>query len=151
MPVDTQPVSMASTALREEGVLLALYLLGGREPPLAALERYESACATLFNAPHPPEDPAVLGFLRRHPWSLPFLDAAAALFHPHALLRKKLLLMLAILETMPLSTAPGGVDLFSPRPGPRVLVIAKLAFWGASSAFKASVGAIIFAVSRRAS
>lgn len=55
-------------------------------------------------------DDAVVGFAMEHRWSIGALDGALALSKPDALLRKKLLLMAAILETR-----PAYCDLFLPR------------------------------------
>lgn len=124
--------------------MLASYLLGGRAAPAEAVERYARACDAVFSFPTPPKGLAVLRFIRRRPWSLPFLDAATAILEPQALLRKKLFLMLSILETM-----PANADTFTPRAAPRWRVLLRLARLGLTSALKAAAGLAILPVARR--
>ena len=145
MSVDTRPSAATSTGLAEEGALLARYLLRGREVAPLSIERYVAACGKLFGDPASAEDLAVLELARRRPWTLPLLDAASGLAHPHALLRKKLFLMLAILETM-----PAHAETFIPRPRPRWRVILRLAAWGALGGLKATAGLGLYSLARRA-
>src|SRR5207247_5969494 len=85
-------------ALRKEGEAIARYLVGNA-PPAPVLERYVQAHKTLFRGAPFPSDRSLVMFIRRHPWALPYLDGALGLLHPHSLLRNKILLMLALLET----------------------------------------------------
>ncbi len=145
MSADTRSSATASKDFAEEGLVLARYLLRGREAAPEAVERYAAACGKLFGGPAAPEDLALLELVRRRPWALPLLDAAAALVRPHSLLRKKLFLMLAILETM-----PAHAETFAPRPGPRWRVILRLAVWGALGGLKATLGLVLYSIVRRA-
>ncbi len=74
------------------------YLIGN-EPGEALVERYCRANTELFVGEATAEDEAVLAFARRHPWSIPMLDAGSGLWGGESLLRKKLLVMTAIVET----------------------------------------------------
>lgn len=133
--------------LTEEGALLARYLLGGAEPGPEAIERYTQACEKLFSGHCEPGDLAVLRFARRRRWALPLLDAAAGVFEPHALLRKKLLLMLAILETM-----PAHLGHFMPRACPartRWRLLAGIGWRAAGCLLQAVAGAALYPLAKR--
>jgi hypothetical protein len=82
----------------------ARYILE-READETTCDRYNQAIRTLAYT-----DDATSRFAANHPWSIPALDGALALTHPDAPLRKKLLLMAAILETR-----PAYCDAFLPR------------------------------------
>src|SRR5262245_29887404 len=110
--------------LRVEGAVLGRYLIGG-EPGPVAVDRYVDGWARLFLDPPSPEDRSLLAFVRRHPWSLPLLDAACGLVRPRSLLRQKLFLMLAILETI-----PGHSTGFLPGPRARSAALMRLALTG---------------------
>ena len=131
-------------ALVEEGRVLSRYVLGGEETTRDVLERYARASTLVFHGSPPPGDLAVLRFIQRRPWSLPLLDAAVGLIDPDSLLRKKLLLVVAILEA-----TPAHVETFTPRPSSRIAVISRLAVWGASSVLKALAGLAILPLARR--
>jgi hypothetical protein len=133
----------ASETLRTEASLLARYL-SGRDPGAEIADRYARACRALFVEEHSARDAALMGFALRHPWSLPCLDAACGLVDPQSLLRRKLILMLALLET-----TPDHVDLFLARPRPRASVIARLMVWGAASLLKAGAGLLLLPLARR--
>jgi hypothetical protein len=95
--------------LKEEAEVFARYLLRAA-PPADAIERYSEAIPRLFPSPGTERDRALLAFARRHPWSLGSLDAAAALVARSDLLRQRLLVMAALLET-----TPEGATEFLPR------------------------------------
>ena len=131
--------------LRTEGELLARYLLG----PAASiesdlLERYADGCETLFDGLEGPGDVAVVDFVRRHPWALASVDAAAALLCPQTLIRKKLLLLLAVLET-----TPAHVDSFTPVPRSRAGILLRLVWWAGRNAGQALIGAVVLWLARR--
>ena len=143
--------NQAAGDLEHEGAVLAGYLLarlpagasGPARAPQAAAERYAGACRRLFPEAAPPEEVGLLRFACRHPRFLPCLDAAAGLILPGALLRKKLILMLAILETMPEMAGS-----FLPAARPRHQVVAGLVLTGAGVAFKTLGGLVLLPLAR---
>ena len=56
--------------------------LGGRPPSDALCRRYADAIRVLIPSWESPREAAVVGFARRHPWSVSYLDAASALVAP---------------------------------------------------------------------
>ena len=86
-------------ALRTEAIAFSRYLVG-EDPPDELVERYCQANTERLREPVSARDRAVLDFVHRHPWAIPMLDARFAL-GGSSLLRKKLLVMMAILETSP--------------------------------------------------
>ena len=84
--------------LRDEARAYGRYLVGSElDEPLVA--RYVAAHKTLLGEPASLREQSVVEFTHRHPWSLSLVDAAAGLLRPGTLLRKKLLLLTAVLET----------------------------------------------------
>jgi hypothetical protein len=90
--------NIALESLPDEARVFARYLVD-RVPPPELIERYADVNRRLLAAPAEGADAALLAFARRHSWSLPFLDAACALLRPGGLLRVKILVMAAVLET----------------------------------------------------
>ncbi len=132
-------------ALRDEAARFGRYLLGVR-PSDALAERYARAHAHVLHEPPTAADEAVLAFVRAHPWSLPWLDAGTALVRSAPLLRKKLIVMMAIVEA-----TPEHADRTLPASGvglPRLVL--RLGRAGAAAAVKLAVGAALAAaVTRR--
>lgn len=89
---------MDRAELHTEAIAFTRYLIDA-EPSEELIERYCSANAVLFEAAPSAVDLAVLEFARRHRWSIPMLDASSAITREGSLFRKKLLVMMAILET----------------------------------------------------
>lgn len=92
--------------------MFARYLVR-REPSTILVERYVRAHEELLSEADA-IDHDVVEFARRHPWSIGMLDASAGLIGGSSLLRKKLLLMTALVETTPDlvdRTEPRSVDL----------------------------------------
>ncbi|MBI2300044.1 MAG: lipopolysaccharide biosynthesis protein [Armatimonadetes bacterium] len=127
--------------LRQEAACYARYLLGVTPPP-EMVDRYVAANAVLFAAPPSPADAAVLAFATRHPIALPWLDAAAAVLRPRSRLRRKLVVMLAILEA-----APNFAERFLPRHGFALIPIAVA--YGLISAIKAGGGVLLLLLLER--
>lgn len=136
--------SAERSLLRDEAARFARYLLGAA-PSEELVERYERAHAHVLREPPTPGDLAVLAFVRAHPWSLPLLDAGTALVRGAPLLRRKLLVMMAILEATPEHaerTLPvGGAGL------PRLVL--RLGRAGATAALKLGAGAALAAAVTR--
>jgi hypothetical protein len=109
--------------LEHEAKAFAQYLLG-REPSAELIARYVTASRTLLPSTAEPSERAVVDFVRMHTWALPFIDAGAGLFQPRSLLRRKILVLAAVLEA-----SPRFVDDFFPRRShPGVWVVQLLAF-----------------------
>lgn len=134
---------MPDRILQQEARLFTRYLLD-REPPPECVDRYLAAHRVLLPMVAG-ADEAVLSLVRRHPWTLPFLDAASGVFYPQSLLRKKLLLAAAILETSPRSAAE-----FTSAPTGALSLILRLGTYAAASAAKLALGAALLAVAGRA-
>jgi hypothetical protein len=114
------------------------YLVG--QPASAELaRRYAEADAALSPGPHAPSDHAMVRFVRRHPACLPYLDAACAVFRPQCLLRRKLLLTVAILEATPDFTR-----CFIHEGGSMGRALLQLAAIGVRGAFKFAVGCMLY-------
>lgn len=132
--------------LRQEAAALSRYLAGDGVPA-SALALYEEGCRRLFaGAARAEDDPGLLAFGVRHPWSLPLLDAACGLLRPRCSLRQRLFLMLAVLETTP---QLAGMFLPSEARRPRVRVAAGVAARGAGALLKAAAGALLLPIARR--
>ncbi|MGH7896211.1 MAG: hypothetical protein ACREQL_16215 [Candidatus Binatia bacterium] len=133
----------ADDALAVEARLFGRYLVGC-EPEPALVDRYRAANRALFAAPLPAEDVAVVAFVRRHPWSIGFLDAASGLLRPGGLLRNKILLMAAILET-----TPEHADQFLPRHVGPVALVVRVGAAGTAAVVEALVGTVLHTVVAR--
>jgi len=128
----------ALEALEAEARRFGRYLMGG-DLPEALVERYREANLALFPDLPSPADAAVLEFVRRHPWSLPPLESALGLIRPGALLRRKLVVLLAILETEPRFADSFGA-LTPGRPG----AVLRLLGLGLSSTVKLAGGFLLY-------
>jgi hypothetical protein len=107
-------------ALRTEAILFSRYLVGA-DPPEELITRYAEADAILFEAPASAADRKILAFARAHPWSIALFDARTCV-SPGSRFRRKLLVMMAILETTPrfvaqTSPAPAGLGALVVRAG----------------------------------
>lgn len=125
--------------LEHEARLFGRYLVS-RDPSETLVARYVRANTELLAD----EDDAVVAFARRHPWSIAMLDASAGLFDAGSLLRKKLLLMTAIVETTPeLAARTEPVDASLPR------LAVRLGVAGARAAANVIGGLALTAVVKR--
>jgi hypothetical protein len=88
---------MPQRSAEAEARTISRYLVG-RDCAPAMIERYTKGRALITGASGNDE---VIEFGLRRPWSLPFLDAAAAIIPGGEALRARVLLMAAVLETSP--------------------------------------------------
>jgi hypothetical protein len=126
--------------LRHEARLFGRYLVG-RLPPPALLERYVDANRLLLRGPLPRTDTALVAFVRRHPWSVGCLDAAAAWLRPTGLLRNKILILAAILES-----SPDFADEFLPRAAATPALVWRVAAAGLRAGLQLVVGSLLYLV-----
>ncbi|MCA6364632.1 MAG: hypothetical protein IM638_16480 [Bacteroidetes bacterium] len=84
-----------------EAAIWGRYLLGGKQPDAASIALYSKALGLRNESNATTRDKKIVAFALRYPRTLGLLDSACALSHPGSLLRQKLLLMSAILETQP--------------------------------------------------
>lgn len=139
VPRPDHPATPAADDLRTEAIRFAWYLVRA-EPSEALIERYVQANAALFLDPPTERDTAVLRFAHAYPWSLPLLDAGTAVGTGAPRLRRKLLVMMAILEA-----TPELVDRTAPvesGTGPVELAF-RIAKAGAVAAFELAAGAAL--------
>jgi hypothetical protein len=125
-------------SLTLEGTVIGRYLLGV-DPPEILIDRYRRANESLFGDPVPDEDRIVLDFVHAHPWSLSLLDSGLGLVRPRSRLRKKMVVMLAILETTPRFAAD-----FEPCAAGRVGTIARLIGHAAVAAARVVAGLVLY-------
>ncbi len=130
-------------ALDTEARVFTRYLVG-RMPPDALVDRYRAANAAIFTDPGAREDLALVAFARRHPWSVSLLDASSGLLRPGNLLRNKILLMAAILET-----SPAFADEFLPRNTSPLRLFLGLLAHGTVAVARAVLGAAVYTVAVR--
>lgn len=114
-----------------------------RDPSPEVARRYAAANRKLFGE-HAPRS-AALSFARRHPWSAGLLDAACGWRRPDDTLRRKMLILSAVLET---TTTHANHFLPAHRGLPAMFA---LLFWnGAKGVAKALAGAMLLPVADRA-
>ena len=135
---------MTDAALEAEARIFGRYLVGSPPEP-ALVARYCAASRTLWPVAPEPRDAAVLAFVRRRPWSVGPLDAAAALLDPGGLLRSKVLVMSALLEA-----TPAHADAFLPRAVSTPALLWRLASSGAVAVAQAAFGALLYPFIHRA-
>lgn len=99
----------ATHSLTLEAAVIGRYLIG-QPIDAVSVDRYVRAIRG-GAAPLDPDDGRLLERAIRHPWLLGFIDGAAALRRTQASLRRRVLLMFAILET-----SPRYCDRFLPEP-----------------------------------
>jgi hypothetical protein len=117
---------------RKEALVFGRYLLG-EEPSAQAIDLYVQAMEKL-NILVAGSDERLLRMVLNFPWMLEFADAGLALVKPSSVIRRKLLIMLAILETLPQYTS-----LFFPE---RTSFL-NIFFAGCRASFKAVFGIIL--------
>jgi hypothetical protein len=110
------------------------------DPPEELIARYVAASEEIFPPLPTADGAALLAFVDRHPGTLPFVDAAAGVLRPGSLLRKKILLMAAILEASVHHTR----EFLAPPPG-RGRTLLALSWYAFSAGIKFAIGAVILA------
>jgi NADH dehydrogenase len=116
-----------------EARLFAHYLLSV-EADADICRRYATATSALFADAIDGD----VAFVRRHPWSLPLVDAATALLRPRSQVRQRVFLMAALLET-----SPRYAEFFLSPPPRRVRLLFGLARRGLSSSAKLLAGSLL--------
>jgi hypothetical protein len=134
----------AASALEAEARLFARYLVGSPPPP-ELVARYRDASRVLWPTGPGPHDAARLAFVRRHPWSVGPLDAAAALLDPGGQLRGRILVASAILETTTVHA-----DDFLPRTLPVPALLWRLIACGTVAVAQAVAGVALWPLTGRA-
>jgi hypothetical protein len=132
-----------SLNLETEARTFGRYLVG-RVPPRELIERYERANRTLLSGPVSERDAALLAFIHRHSWSVSLLDAASGVLSRASLLRSKILIMSAILET-----SPAFADEFLPRTVSTPGLFMRLAALGLLAVARVAAGTVLYAVAGR--
>lgn len=133
-----------------EAEVFARYLMGSALPPgelspavRGVIDRYPDSSSLVPAQNENAGDHAILAFAGRHPWSLPFLDAASGLLRRHGLLRSRLLLLTAMLEA-----SPALVDEFSPRVTRRWRLLALVVGLGLSALARIPLGLLLYPIAR---
>lgn len=132
-----------ASALELEARVFGRYLVG-RIPPAELVGRYRDANRVLFVAPPAPAEAAVVGFVRRHPWSVSLLDAAVGVLRPGSLLRNKILVMAAVLEA-----SPTFADEFLPPTSGAVSLALRVFGLGAMAVGRAALGMLVYPAASR--
>ena len=139
---------MSEAALEAECRRFTRYLLGEDPSPYVVACYLRAHRASPAFAPRDALDRVALR-LAAMPLGAPLADAHARLFAPASALRRKLVLLLAILET----SAPSFRRVDDPGPRSAALAWGRLAWIGLSAALAALVGSVLLlpvqAVSRR--
>lgn len=128
----------AESELAQDFLIIARHLLGV-EPSHALALRYDAAHRKLLGELPAPQWRRI----RRQPWLLPFLDAAAGILDRGALLRKELLLATAILEA-----TPEHAGFFLAEPESRLALVTCLVWQGVCAAFKMLIGIPVYLLAR---
>ena len=136
------PAPADDRAVASEARAFARYLVRS-DPTPDLVERYRAACARLFTEPPDAVDAALLAFVRERPWSIGMLDSALALLRPQSLVRARLLVMAAVLET-----TPRHVREFLPRPSSLGSLALRLPLLGVKAIAQAAAGAALYAFVR---
>ncbi len=127
--------------LAGECALFSRYLIGCL-PPMEIARRYVRAHESILASPCD----GVVAFAVRHPWALPYLDAACGVRKPDGLLRKKLLVLTAILEA-----TPQFADEFLPEALGRTRFVWQAGRYAAAALAKAAVGMVLLPIAERKS
>lgn len=80
--------------LKHEAQLFTYYLIG-RDANRKAVQLYKSTANDKLD----PTDQKLLDYMKAHPWSIGLIDAGLVFYKPSSRARRRIYLMLAILET----------------------------------------------------
>jgi len=108
----------------------------GHEPSQPIIDRYIAAHEHVLT----PQADSIVAFVRRCPWSLPLLDAACAWREPDGLLRRKMIVTVALLET-----APQHREAFVYEPRGKVAYMTRCFTLGVSASIKVLLGLFFYA------
>ncbi len=126
---------LISGDLRKEGLIVSRYLTKS-DPPEELVALYCTANQVLFLSTHNKDpDRYHLHLILQYPFLLPFIDAFSSIFRPRGLIRKKILVMLSILET-----SPEFSELFRPLAFSRFRFIFTLMIMALSTVAKSLIG-----------
>lgn len=137
---ETVPEAEDEARLRAEAVAFTRYLIRD-EPTPEVSARYAAANRTLLGGESTARERALLATCLARPWTLPFLDAVEARRQAPSLLRDKVLVMSAVLET---TTRFGARFLPLKRSGPALLL--ELAVLGFVAVFRVAGGMVLVRV-----
>ncbi len=137
--VDGDSASGSDGRAAQDFRLISRYLMDA-DPPVELVNRYVAAHRKLLG------DDVISEweFVRRHPRLLPYLDAAAGIFAPRSLLRRKILLAAAVLEA-----SPAYAGFFLEENENRLHLLCVLFWQGVRSAVKLAVGLPLLFMARR--
>jgi hypothetical protein len=82
----------------KEAAIFSKYLINAL-PTQADIKLYKDAVASSPSISK--SDQKLLAYIHKHPWSLRFIDAALPFYRPHSEVRRRIYLILAILEASP--------------------------------------------------
>ena len=117
-----------------EARVFSRYLLK-TDPAPEMIDRYVAAHDRLFTDGVDPGEKRIVEFARRHPWAVGPLDAASGILQPQSVLRKKILVMAAILEA-----SPRFIDSFLPETCSPVRFFLRMAYYGIVSGVNFALG-----------
>jgi len=130
--------------LQKECLLITCYLVD-EAPSQEIISRYIMGNSSLLSDPQLEEDLSILNFIRQFEWVLPFMDAACGILRPRSLLRKKILLMVAILEASPYYT-----NHFLPEVVSLSHFFFSMMRYGVQTGVKVVLGLCIYPIAKRA-
>lgn len=131
---------MLSTTLRWEAQALARHLLKCSNLPERLARRYQEANQKLMNPTLSKGEQTLLDLWHRYPILFPFLEAAHAFPRKDSILRRKALIMLALLET-----DPEFFVFFEEKPKSLPFLFLQLLWEGITAIFKIGIGYILCA------
>lgn len=144
MTANSSPIRISNDSLQNHAALLKegadiVRYLTGTSPPVEILDRYVEAHKIVFSGEPSQAERSTVAFVRQHPEALPYIDAALGILHPHGLLRNKILLMLALLET-----TPHFADMFFPEPLSKGAAFIRIVAYGLRGILHTIIGLTLY-------